>query len=85
MNSLADSTGSNPSMNASPVMDIGSQLFEVSAWALDRLRELTVQVDGTTRGQGTGNSKQQAQEAAAKAALTTFQVSFLRKSVAAPH
>ncbi|KAF8721940.1 hypothetical protein AX14_010057 [Amanita brunnescens Koide BX004] len=35
--------------------------------------ESIVQIDGTTRGEGKGISKQQAQEAAAKAALTTLQ------------
>ena len=44
---------------------------------VDQLRKLTIQVDGTTWGEGSGKSKREAQDAAAKQALITLNVSFV--------
>ena len=48
--------------------------------SVDRLRKLTIKVDGTDRGAGQGNSIKEAQDAAAKQALIFFDVSFVPKT-----
>jgi hypothetical protein len=48
------------------------------------LRKLTIQVDGTTYGEGHGNSIKEAEADAAKQALIHFNVSFVLKLIASP-
>ena len=49
---------------------------------VDQLRKLTIKVDGTTYGEGSGSSKQEAEHDAAEKALIFFKVSFCLRCIA---